>query len=283
MIVDCHTHVGEVEHYSEEFARDLGRTWGEVQSLARSPEEHWRAVAVVDRAVVLAFDAPASGIEVPNEYVAAYVRQHPEKLVGFASVDPSRPDARERLTYAVEHLGLRGLKVGPVYQGVDPTSAAALALFRHAESLGVPVLCHQATTFVRTGPLRYARPFLLDEVATACPELRLCAAHLGHPWCEELMVVIRKHPHMYTDVSALHTRPVQLYFALNAAVEYRVTDRILLGSDYPFATIEQTIEALRGVNRIVQGTGLPPIPDEVIEAIVHRDSLALLGPAGGNR
>jgi len=243
----------------------------------RELEEHWRAMQAVDRAIVLAFDAPTAGIMVPNEYVADYVRTHPEKLIGFASVDPARLDALDRLTEAVTVMGLRGLKVGPIYQHFDPTSSAGIALFSRAQALGIPVLCHQATTFIRDAPLRWARPILLDDVAIACPDLVMCIAHLGHPWCEELMAVIRKHPHLYADVSALHTRPIQLYFALASAMEYRVTDRLLLGSDYPFATTQQTIDALRRVNEVVLGTGFPPIPDEVIEGIIGRDALTLLG------
>lgn len=276
MIVDCHTHVMKPEHCSAEFVRDLTRSWGEVRWEGASLEDHWESVASVDRAIVLAFDASVSGIVVPNEYVADYVAQHPEKLIGFASVDPHREDALARLTMAVRELGLRGLKVGPIYQGFDPSSPLGIGLFRHAERLGIPVLCHQATTFVTDGPLRFARPWLLDDVARECPDLVMLAAHLGHPWCEELMVVIRKHPNLYADVSALHTRPVQLYFALRAAIEYRVQDKILLGSDFPFATVKQTIEALRAVNQVVAGSGFPPIPEEVIEGIVYRDALSLL-------
>jgi predicted TIM-barrel fold metal-dependent hydrolase len=281
VIVDCHTHIGAAEHYSAQFATDLSRCWPEVQMTENAdPGRHWQAMQQVDRAIVLAFDAPAAGIMVPNEYVADYVRRYPSKLIGFASVDPARPDAADRLSDAVSRLGLRGLKLGPVYQHFDPTSAAGLAVFTQA--LGIPVLCHQATTFVRDAPLRWARPFLLDEVATACPELVLCAAHLGHPWCEELMAVIRKHPNLYADVSALHGRPMQLYLALSAAVEYRVADRLLLGSDFPFATTQQTIDALRRVNDLVRGTGFPPVPGEVIEAIIHRDAVAELGIPSGN-
>ena len=280
MIVDCHTHVGAAEHYSAGFTADLARCWPEVEMIGHAaPDQHWQAMHQVDRVIVLAFDAPAAGIVVPNEYVADYVSRHPGKLIGFASVDPARPDAAERLAFAVGQLGLRGLKLGPVYQDFDPTSASGLAVFRQAEALGIPVLCHQATTFVQNAPLRWARPFLLDEVASACPDLVICAAHLGHPWCEELMAVIRKHPNLYADVSALHTRPIQLYFALSSAVEYRVADRLLLGSDYPFATTQQMIDSLRHVNDLVCGTGFPPVPSDVIEAIVNRDAAAELGIA----
>ncbi|MDX6533227.1 MAG: uncharacterized protein QOF68_971, partial [Gaiellales bacterium] len=236
-LTDCHTHIADPSHIGGDFAADLRRSWGEHSWTGVSYEEHWDAVRDLRAAVVLAFDAPACGFVVPNEYVAEYVAQHPEKLIGFASVDPGRPDAAERLDHAVHGLGLRGLKLGPIYQGFDPGSGPAMRLFRQAEELGLPVMIHQATTFIRNGPLEWARPILLDAVARACPDLVICAAHLGHPWCEELMVVIRKHPNMYADVSALHTRPLQLYFALRAAVEYRVTDKLLFGTDYPFSTV----------------------------------------------
>lgn len=276
MVTDCHTHVGEDSHLFGDFRADLERSWPDV-IWAGSPEQHWAAMSGIDRAIVVAFDAPAVGFVVPNEYVADYVARHPARLVGFASVDPNREDWRDRLHHAVDDLSMKGLKVGPIYQHFDPIGDAGMALFREAERLGLPVLCHQGTTFVRDAPLRYARPWLLDEVATACPDLTLWIAHLGHPWYEETMAVIRKHPRLFADVSALHTRPVQLYLALRAAVEYRVTDKLLLGSDFPFATIDGTISALRTVNDVVAGSGWPPIPESAIEGIIERDGLAVVG------
>lgn len=276
MTTDCHTHVGEDRHLFGEFRSGMERSWPEV-SWAGTTEQHWAAMSGVERAVVLAFDAPAVGYVVPNEYVAEYVAQHPDRLVGFASVDPNREDWRTRLNDAVDDLSLAGLKVAPIYQHFDPVGEKGMALFREAERLGLPVLCHQGTTFVRDAPLRYARPWLLDEVATACPDLTLWIAHLGHPWCEETMAVIRKHPRLFADVSALHTRPVQLYLALRAAVEYRVADKLLLGSDFPFATLDETVTALRAVNDVVAGSAWPPIPEDVVEGIIERDGLEVVG------
>lgn len=276
-MIDVHTHVGTREHMSDAFVADLTRTWAEVPDVGTTLEAHWDAVKDLDGAVVLAFDAPASGYVVPNEYVAGYVAQHPDRLLGFASVDPTRPDALDRLHHAVEDLGLVGLKLGPVYQHVDPRDERTIALLREAVRLDLPVLCHQGTTFVRTAPLAFARPYLLDEVATRLPDLRLCIAHLGHPWCEEAMAVIRKHPNLYADVSALQTRPLQLYLALTAAAEYRVLDKLLFGSDFPFGSAELMAGAMRAVNRVTEGTGLPPVPQDAVEAILERDGLSLLG------
>jgi hypothetical protein len=102
-------------------------------------------------------------------------------------------------------------------------------------------------------------------------------AHLGHPFCEECLVVIRKHPHVYADLSALYYRPWQFYNALVAAQEYRVTHKILFGSDYPFTTPADSITGLRQVNHVAGHSGLPRISEQVMEEILHRDALSLLG------
>jgi predicted TIM-barrel fold metal-dependent hydrolase len=279
VIVDCHTHVGDRRHYGGAFLEDAARAWGPGYSPARTLEQHWDAVADVDHAIVLAFAAPAAGFDVPNDYVAEYVARHPEKLIGFASVDPGRPGAVTELERAVA-AGLRGLKLGPTYQGFDPAGAAAIEVYEAAEAMGLPVIWHQGTTFVRTARLEYARPSQIDGVAIRFPELRIVIAHLGHPWIDEALVVVRKHPHLFADISALHMRPWQLYNGLVSACEYRVADRLLLGTDWPFGTLEDTLAGLRGVNRPTEGTGLPRVPDDVIAGIISRPTLDLLGLSG---
>jgi predicted TIM-barrel fold metal-dependent hydrolase len=276
MIVDCHTHVGDQRHFGGAFMEDAARAWGNDYSPARTLDQHWDAVADVDHAIVLAFAAPAVGFEVPNEYVAEYVGAHPEKLTGFASVDPGRPGAVAKLERAVSS-GLRGLKLAPTYQGFDPLAKPALELYEAAEAMRLPVIWHQGTTFVRTARLAHARPIQLDEVALHFPELRIVIAHMGHPWIDEALVVVRKHPHLYADISALYPRPWQFYNALVSACEYRVSDRLLFGTDWPFGTFPDTLAGLRAVNRLTEGTDLPRVPEDVIEGVVTRPTLELLG------
>ena len=98
-------------------------------------------------------------------------------------------------------------------------------------------------------------------------------AHLGHPWCDETMAVIRKHPRMFSDVSALQTRPMQLYGALRSAIEYGVVDKLLFGTDFPFATVSSTIGGMRDASAMADRVGLPPIPMSVVDEITHRPSL----------
>jgi hypothetical protein len=84
VITDVHTHVGEyLTHISEKFATEARAAWPEI-TLGTSLDVHYRdALADVDRAVVLAFNAPAAGFVVPNDYVASYVARDPARLIGF--------------------------------------------------------------------------------------------------------------------------------------------------------------------------------------------------------
>jgi predicted TIM-barrel fold metal-dependent hydrolase len=279
VIVDIHTHVWEYPaHISDAFIADARAAAGDgYKDIAVDLDRHWEAMQAVDRAVVLGFRARHVGVLVPNEYVAAYVARHPDKLVGFCSVDPQDPDAVEQLDYAVGTLGLRGLKVAPIYQNVHPQDSRFRRLLARAEALRVPVLIHQGTTFCTNVSLELANPILLQPLALELPELRMVIAHMGHPWINETLVLIRKHKHLYADISALYYRPWQFYNALVSAMEYGVLDKLLLGSDYPFTTPADTIAALARVHDIVQGTGLPRIPEGKIDALINRDCFALLG------
>ncbi len=101
-------------------------------------------------------------------------------------------------------------------------------------------------------------------------------AHLAHPYEGECVAVIRKHPNVYADLSALHYRPFQLYHSLMLVQEYGVWHKVLFGTDYPFTSVDASIQGLMGLNQMLEGTALPRLREEEIEAVIHRDSLDLL-------
>jgi len=277
MIVDVHSHLCDpAKHLTAEFQADLVRVWPGL-TIDGTPAVHRRAVAKVDKIIVFPLWAPFTGIKVPNEYVADYVKGAGDKVIGFASVDANDPEAPDQLEHAVKVLKLRGLKIGPIYQGYDPLSTGALAMFAKAEALGIPVMWHHGTTFVRKGPLQYTQPWQVDEVANRFPRLKIIIAHMGHPSIPETIAVVRKQPNVYTDVSGLYPRMWQFYNALVTAVEYGVATKLLFGSDYPLLSQDDTLNGLRSINKQVEGTALPQVPEDVIEGIIHRESLKLLG------
>jgi uncharacterized protein len=274
--VDVHTHVGRHRtHVNAPLAADEIRAWGKL-SWDVSLDEHGTAARSAETSIVLAFDAEPVGVVVPNDYVADYVAGRPE-LIGFASVNPTRRNAPELLVDAIENRGLRGLKLGPTYQHFHPHSKESLALLEVADHYRIPVIWHQGTTFTAAAIAEYARPLELDLVARTYPELRMWIAHFGHPWAEEALSVIRRHEHFYIDVSALDTRPWQFAQALACAKEYRVLERVLFGTDYPFSTVERTVAGLKAAAALCRRLGIADVTEADVEAICQRDAVALLG------
>jgi predicted TIM-barrel fold metal-dependent hydrolase len=235
------------------------------------PEDHWKVSEKISKVVVFGLQAKASGIWVPNEIIAEYAAAHPEKIEGWASVDPTDPGCVEQLEHAVQTLKLKGLKLGPVYQHFDPQDQRYWPVFEKCRQYGLPIMWHQGTTFPSAARLKWGLPLQLEDVAMAFPELRMIIAHLGHPWETDVMVLIRKCPNVYTDISAVHYRPWRYWQALVAAMEYGVEHKILPGSDFPSATMDNVIAGLRGVNAIVEGTRLPKIPVEVQDMILYEN------------
>jgi predicted TIM-barrel fold metal-dependent hydrolase len=245
------------------------------------------ALEVVDRAIVFNIaDDPRQPVEkwdlmyaTPevNDDTAAFARAYPDKLIGFLTVHPHDPGALEEIERATGDLGLRGIKLGPNYQNFDPLGEEAWRVFRRAEELGLPILLHQGTSPNRFADLDYAHPRHIDRVAMAFPNLRMILAHMAHPWQADCIAVIRKHPHVYADISAQFYRPWSYYNAFRLATEWGALSKLLFGSDLPIATPAETMEALGRVNDVTIGTNLPRVPEAEMEAILDRDSLALLG------
>jgi len=276
VLIDCHTHLWSAEDWGEEIAREASIARGAPADIDIPEERHLVAMGSVDKAIVFGFHARHLGWVVPNDRIARYVAHNPDKLVGFACIDPNEPDYMDELERVFAMPEFRGLKLAPIYQNYHPMDERMLPVYTFCERRGIPILIHQGTTFPRRAPLKYALPIQLEDVAMDFPELRMVIAHLGHPWVEDTIVLIRKQPNFYADVSALYYRPWQFYNALMLAQEYGVMHKLFFGSDFPFTTPVESIEGLRNVNRNTGNSGLPQIRPDAIEGILHRNTLELL-------
>ena len=281
MIVDVHTHaMRAAEHLSDEFVREADRARGFPVDLTVEFDAYLRAMGPVDRCVLFGMKARHTGFYVAYDWIAAFAAQAPDKIIPFMALDPTEPGFLDDFERSRQDLGLRGVKLAPMYANFDPADPALDELYARAARHALPVLFHTGTTFCRLAPLRFTRPALWDDVAMRHPDLVMVLAHLGHPWENEALVTARKHPNVFLDLSALYYRPWQLYNSLILAQEYRVTDKILFGSDYPFAAPGESIAGLRALNEMVAGTNLPRVAHAALDAIIHRDSLTLLGLNG---
>jgi len=278
LIVDVHSHYFRYpEHFTEDFVQQSRRARSGVEvDLTVRWDEYHRSAQNCDRTIVFGGKARLSGLWVPDREVANYVASHADRLIGFLSVDPTQPGWQDELTEGHQDLGLKGIKLLPMYAGFQPAEPALDHLWQYAKKHNLPVLLHTGTTFIDKAPLACTIPRLIDELAIRHPDVKLIMAHLSHPYEGECVVTIRKHANVYADCSALHYRPFQLYHSLMLVQEYGVWNKVLLGSDYPFTTIDATLSGMRALNDMLEGTALPRLNMDAMEAMFQRDTLKLL-------
>ena len=200
----------------------------------------------VSHAVILAMDGVIgpdgqldtnlTEVYVPNEFVAAMAAQHTNLLFG-ASVNPLRPDAVERLTWAKAH-GAVLVKWLPSIMEFDPSDPRFIPVYNKLVELNLPLLSH-------TGP---DHSFSKADAALGDPEkLRLplslgvtvIAAHVaasgkyhGERGADRLARMMREYPNLYADISAL-TLVNNLGYLHRAVHRPEFAGRLVYGSDFP--------------------------------------------------
>jgi predicted TIM-barrel fold metal-dependent hydrolase len=281
-IVDVHSHVWAYpDHFGDDFRRQAARARPGVEVDLTVRYEDYRAACPAEtKTIVFGGKARWSGQWVDDRYVADYVARHSDTLIGFLCVDPTQDAWEREMREGHEELGLRGIKLLPMYAGFSPDESRLDSLWTYATKHRLPVLLHTGTTFIAQAPLECTLPRKVDNVAIRFPEVKIIMAHLGHPYEGECIATFRKHPNVYADVSALHYRPFQLYHSLMLVQEYGVWHKVLFGTDFPFTTVNESIAGIRKLNDMTVGTGLPQLDELQIEQMIHRDSLKILGLEG---
>jgi uncharacterized protein len=299
MIIDAHTHTPKYRGPVPEDEVEMNDKWrpDRIVKATTNWDDYLEAQKPADRSIVfniarqpgdtLAHSAQQTGADADwysgnlNDATATFVRAYPDRLLGFMSLHPYDAVSLDELERCRTDLGLVGVKLGPNYQNFDPLDPRALAIYDQAQKHGLPLMLHQGTSPTRDAPIRYAHPLHVDEIAMRYPDLKIVMAHLGHPWQVDTCVVIRKHPNVYADLSANFYRPFSFWEQMVKATEWNVLDKILFGTDFPVTSVQETLDHLRQVNHIVEGTNLPEVSLDAIEEIIHRDALDLLGLSQG--
>ncbi|MCE4057532.1 amidohydrolase family protein [Pseudomonas sp. Au-Pse12] len=181
-----------------------------------------------------------------NDEIAAYTRAFPERFVGVATVDLSRPMAAvAELERAVKELGCKALRIVPWLWKLPPNHRLYYPLYVKCIELGIP-FCTQVG---HTGPLmpsETGRPVpYLDEVALDFPELVIVGGHIGHPWTDEMIGLAWKHDNIHIDTSAYlpaYYPPQLLHFMRTYG-----QDKVLFGSNFPQLSLKKCLEQVHAL------------------------------------
>lgn len=196
----------------------------------------------VEKMIVVGWDAETGSKlpRVPNELVASYVGHYPDRMIGFASVDPHKgKSAIGELEHSVKDLGLKGLKMHPIAQAFYPNDPKFYPIYEKCVELGIPIIFHTGTTGWGRGlpggggaRLDYSNPIYLDTVASEFPKLRIVMAHPSYPWIDEELAVATHKSNVFVDLSGWSPKYFGSAIVLN--MSKLIPEKFMFGTDYPF-------------------------------------------------
>lgn len=209
--------------------------------------------AGIDKAVIAAEDVTtrSGSVIVSNEEVRKLVNIYPERLIGFASVDPQRKDALKVLEKAFIELKLTGLKLSPAMQYFMPNDSFMNSIYEMCIKYNKPVLFDAGMTWVKNSPSKYSNPLLFEDIAIKYPKLKICLGHFGWPWIRETAMLILKYPNIYADTALLYFDSPKQFFQTtfnNQLGEYWIDrmlyDKVMFGSTYPRIEQKRMVKAI---------------------------------------
>ena len=190
------------------------------------------------------------GPRVTNEYVIDLATRYPDAFAGvLASLDMGGRDADERIRQAevlLKNSAVKGFKFHPPDQAFYPNDRKHYGLWELLAASKKPVMFHTGFTVLgaesdggRGIALDYGRPIHLDTLARDFPGMIIIAAHPGWPWQEELIGVATHKKNVYVDTSGY--RAEQLPELFQKAIQGRLQDRALFGTDFPYVDVEKAL------------------------------------------
>jgi predicted TIM-barrel fold metal-dependent hydrolase len=276
--IDVHVHIEVDAHGHASLPDDLAAAAAAYFSTeGGAPDIDAVAAYYRDRrmaAVVFTVDSETALGHPPisNEEIADGAARNNDVLIPFASVDPHRPDALERMKRLIDESGVRGFKFHPTVQNFDPSDETYFPLYEALEAAGIIALFHTGQTGIGAGMpggrgmrLGLSNPMLLDTVAAEFGELQIIMAHPSVPWQDEALSVATHKHNTWIDLSGWSPK----YFpeALVRAANSYLKRRVLFGSDFPLLTPDRWM-------RDVEQTALKP---EVMPGILKDNAIRLLG------
>ena len=151
-----------------------------------------------------------------------------------------------------------GLKIYLGYYPFYIHDAIYKPIFEIAQQHNIPVVCHTGDLSTPDGLLQYAHPLSIDTVAVRHRGTKIVMAHMGNPWLFDAASVALKNKNVYIDLSGLFVGKFSLrdlvyeqsgYIKyLKEALDYLYSyDKLMYGSDWPFAPFSSYIEFIQEV------------------------------------
>jgi len=262
MIIDFHTHTfpdriadAAVDHLASA-SHTVPFTRGKNSELTASMRE-----SGITRSVVLPVATSARQVERLNSYSAEMnARTEETGILFFGAIHPELDGYRAELSRAAG-LGLKGIKLHPVYQGTDIDDPRFLRIIDRAAELGLAVVTHAGLDVGFPGVVRCS-PAMCRHVVDAVGPFTFIAAHMGgwRNWDEVPEYLAGTGTYIDTSFSLGRMTPLQDGYykteeelrllgpeAFTRLVRAVGADHVLFATDCPWGGQKETLKEFRAL------------------------------------
>ena len=204
-----------------------------------------------------------------NEQVAKFVKRHPDRFLGFGSIDLSKSQTYvEEKIREIDRLNLKGVKLIPTLQFFNPVTVKKNVekVFEYCEKKRKIVTCHtgcdpyvwEEPHFSQDANPKYLKLFVQDfeKVKVVVAHMGCYSAKVPGVWMDEALELGKKNENVWFDIAAVPY--VVTYRKLVDKVRKTVGfDKILFGSDYPAVgggevSIESMVAEVKNSNDLTE-------------------------------
>lgn len=207
-----------------------------------------------------------------NEFVSKYCKTAPDRLIPVGSLHPKHlQNPKARMDQLVVELGIQMIKIHPPHQLFYPNDylngiEALAVIYERAQKYGIPVMFHTGTSIFPGARAKYGDPIYLDDVAIDFPKLKVIIAHGGRPlWMNTSFFLLRRHPHVYLDISGIPPQNLLNYFPRLEEIAHKT----VFGSDWPGPGV-------KSIRANIEGFSALPLSSQIQRAILYDTAAKLL-------
>lgn len=261
MIIDIHTHI-----FPDKIAADV------VENLSRKSRAKYFTDGTlnglldsmknfgIDISVVLPVATKISQVEKINTYAAQMNEKFSTQgIIYFGCIHPDFENYHDELS-RVKSLGLKGVKIHPVYQGVNLDDKKFLQILYRAAELDLIVLTHAGLDIGFPGVVNCS-PKMARRVVEEIGDFKFILAHMGgwKNWDEVAIELAGKNIFMDTAFSTgliparsdfvWKDEDLKMLDAEGFMKLYNIfgADRILFGTDSPWSSPATSIDFIKNL------------------------------------
>lgn len=245
MIIDFHTHTFPEKIASKAIAKlssashSVPFTDGTVNGLKQSMKK-----SGIDRSVILPVATSPHQVEHINDS-SIRINETDPKLLSFGAMHPDYADYKKEL-WRIRSRGIKGIKIHPIYQGVDLDDIRYLRIFDRCAELNLIVVTHAGLDIGFPGVV-HCSPKMAAHVVSEIGSFHFVLAHMGgwKNWDEV--------PDLLSDTGVF----LDTSFSIGSFVP--LSDNYWKESDTELLDSKQTMAMIRafGADHILFGTDSP--------------------------